>query len=94
MAIEITEWAADILNRAQTAAARFDPDARIRLQRTGNSVEAVLTDEPADDDHLVEVGAMTLFVESGLEGLVDCEEPHDRLVLRPHGSTPNPRGEH
>jgi hypothetical protein len=37
---------------------------------------------------------MTVLVEEGLEGLLDVEEPHDRLVLRPAGSTPNPRGEH
>ena len=39
-------------------------------------------------DEPVAVGDMTLYVERGLEGLVDVEEPHDRLVLRPIGSTP------
>jgi hypothetical protein len=34
---------------------------------------------------------MTLYVERGLAGLVDVEEPHDRLVLRPAGSAPNAR---
>ena len=47
------------------------------------------TREPAD--RAVELEAMTLYVEEGLEGLVDIEEPHDRLVLRPAGSTPNSR---
>jgi len=37
---------------------------------------------------------MTLFVEDGLDGLVDVEEPHDRLVLRAAGSAPNVRGDH
>jgi hypothetical protein len=92
MAIEFTEWAAEILAKAQTAAARFNPDARIRLARTDSGVEALLTDEPASDDQHVRVGEMTLFVEAGLEGLVDCQEPHDVLVLRPAGSAPNPRG--
>ena len=32
-----------------------------------------------------------LFVEDGIEGLVDVVEPHDQLVLRPIGSAPNPR---
>ncbi len=54
----------------------------------------MLTEEPADGDEAVQAGDMTLYVERGLEGLVDVEEPHDRLVLRPHGSAPNVRGEH
>ena len=54
----------------------------------------LLTDAPAPEDQTVEVGSMTLYVERGLEGLVDIEEPHDRLVLRPLGSAPNPRGAH
>jgi hypothetical protein len=90
--IELSDWAADILNRSQAAARRFNPDARIRLARVGASVEARLTDEPSPDDVAIPVGDMTLFVERGLEGLVDVEEPHDRLVLRPLGSTPNQRG--
>jgi hypothetical protein len=49
---------------------------------------------PLIDDVVVDAGAMTLFVERGLEGLVDVEEPHDRLVLRPLGSEPHPRGAH
>ena len=94
MTIEITEWAADILERAQEAATRFNPDARIRLEHTASGVQAVLTDEPRADDRPVAVGGMTLLVEADLQGLVDCQEPHDQLVLRPTGSTPNPRGQH
>lgn len=89
--IEFTDWAKDILERAQRAASRFSPDVRIRLARIGGAIQATLSDEPEADDQQVEVGEMTLFVEKGLEGLVDVEEPHDRLVLRPAGSTPNPR---
>lgn len=92
--IEFTDWAKDILERAQRAANRFNPDARIRLARMGGTIQASLTDEAGADDQQVEVGTMTLLVEPGLEGLVDVEEPHDRLVLRPAGSTPNVRGEH
>lgn len=94
MAIEFTEWATETLGRAQQAAARFDPDVKIRLARTLAGVEAVLTDEPEPSDQPVQTGDMTLYVEAGLEGMVDCREPHDQLVLRPAGSAPNPRGEH
>jgi hypothetical protein len=90
--IEVTEWARDILTRAQAAARRFDPEARIRLARVDGSVQAVLADGPRPGDREVEVGDMTLYVERGLEGLLDVEEPHDRLVLRPLGSPPNVRG--
>jgi hypothetical protein len=93
--IEITEWAADILGKSQAAAQRFNPDARIRLARAaGGSVQAMLTDRPEPDDQSVELASMTLYVERDLSGLVDVEEPHDRLVLRPLGSPPNPRGDH
>lgn len=89
--IEFTDWAKEILQRSQGAATRFNADARIRLARTAGGVEAVLTDEPGPADRPVEVGDMTLYVEAGLDGLVDVEEPHDRLVLRPAGSIPNNR---
>jgi hypothetical protein len=92
--IEVTEWARDILTKSQQAAARFNPDARIRLTRTPGGVQAVLTDAPPSSDVTVEIGAMTLYVEAGLEGLVDIEEPHDRLVLKPAGSPHNDRGDH
>jgi hypothetical protein len=89
--IEVTEWAEDILTRAQAAARRFDPQTSIRLARADGGVQAVLADGPGPGDYEVEVGDMTLLVEDGLEGLVDVEEPHDRLVLRPAGSPPNVR---
>ena len=92
--IEVTDWAREILTKAQAAAARFDPDVRIRLARSPTGIEALLAATSESDDEAVEVDGMTLYVESGLDGMVDVEEPHDRLVLRPHGSRPNPRGDH
>ena len=35
-----------------------------------------------------------LHATNGLDGLVDIEEPHDRVVLKPPGSAPNARGDH
>jgi hypothetical protein len=92
--IEFTDWAGEILEKSDQAARRFNPDAKIRLARVGGSVQAVLTDAPAPDDLRVEVGPAVIYVEAGLEGLVDIEEPHDRLVLKPAGSSPNARGSH
>jgi hypothetical protein len=92
--IEVTDWARDILNRSQEAARRLNPDVKIRLSRIEGHVQAVLTEQPQPTDETVEVGGMSLYVEAGLQGLVDVEEPHDRLVLRPLGSSPNVREPH
>jgi hypothetical protein len=92
--IEFTEWATDILRRSHQAATRFNPDAKIRLARTSRGVQAVLTDEPEATDRDVPVDGFTIHVEQGLDGLVDVQEPHDQLVLRPAGSIPNVRGDH
>jgi hypothetical protein len=92
--IEVTEWAREILTRSQEAARRFNSGARIRLARIGGEVQAVLVEGPEAGDRELDVGDITLWVEDGLEGLLDVEEPHDRLVLRPPGSSPNVRGAH
>jgi hypothetical protein len=92
--IEVTDWAKDILGRAHQAARRFNPDARIRLARADGEVKAMFIDQPGPNDQTVLVGELTVFVEPGLDGVIDVEEPHDRLVLRPPGSRPNDRGEH
>jgi hypothetical protein len=94
VSIEFTDWAREILEKSDQAARRFNPDAKIRLARVGDVVQALLTDEPKPEDQRVEVGPATVYVEAGLEGLVDVEEPHDRLVLKPTGSPHNARGEH
>ena len=92
--IEVSDWARDILQRSHEAARRFNPKARIRLARRGGEVQAMFIDRPGPNDQAIQVGELTLFVEPGLDGLIDIEEPHDRLVLRPSGSRPNNRGDH
>lgn len=89
--IELTDWALDILSRSQAAARRFHQDAVIRLMRTGNGVAPVFAERPEPGDVEVRAAEVRLYVEQGIEGLVDVEEPHDRIVLRPAGSPPNPR---
>ncbi len=90
--IEFTDWAKEILNKSQAAASRFNPNVKIRLARVAGSVQAVLAEGPEPGDQSAQVEGMTLYVEEGLEGLVDVEEPHDRLVLKPLGSRPNEKG--
>jgi hypothetical protein len=92
--IEVTDWARDILIRSHHAARRFNSTATIRVAVTGGRVEAVLAEAPEPDDQPVELGQATIHVARGLEGLIDVEEPHDRLVLRPAGSAPNIRKPH
>jgi Fe-S cluster assembly iron-binding protein IscA len=90
--IEFTEWAVEILGKADRAARRFNPEARVRVARAGSAgVRFELTDTPEPTDVVSEQDGFTLFVEEGLEGLVDVVEPHDQLILRPSGSAPSER---
>jgi hypothetical protein len=83
--VEFTPWAEEILGRTFAAARRFNPDARVRLHRSGRGVAFALTDEPEAGDELVAGDGFELWVEPGLEGTVDVVEPHDQLILRPPG---------
>jgi hypothetical protein len=86
--IEFTEWASDILRRSHEAARRFNPEATLRMARGADGrVAFALTDERADGDILVRGDGFDLLAEDGLDGVVDVVEPHDRLILRPPGST-------
>ena len=90
--VEFTDWAVEILAKAERASRRFNPEARLRIAREGSAgVRFELTEAPAPTDAVVERSDFTLFVESGLEGLVDVVEPHDQLILRPLGSAPSER---
>ncbi len=85
--IEVTGRAADLLAKADVAARRFNPDARIRVVPGRAGVRFVLTDGPEAGDIAVERNGVTFFVDATLDGIVDVEEPHDRLVLRPNDPT-------
>ena len=86
--LAFTEWAIEILSRADAAARRFNPDARVRIIREAGGVRFELTDEADPGDQVVEhPSGFTLLVEEGLEGTVDVIEPHDQLILRPPGDT-------
>jgi hypothetical protein len=81
-----TEWAIEILSRADTAARRFNPDAKLRVVRDGDGVRFELSEGSQATDTVVDhPSGFTLFVQEGLEGTVDVVEPHDRLILRPPG---------
>ncbi len=83
--IDFTDWAVEILSKAEAAARRFNAEARIRVVRDGAGVKFELTDEPDPTDTQVERDGFTLFAQAGLDGVVDVAEPHDRLILRSPG---------
>lgn len=87
MVIDVTGRAADLLAKADSAARRFNPEARIRVVPDRIGVRFVLSDGPEAGDVVVERDGVTFFVDATLDGIVDVEEPHDRLVLRPNGPT-------
>jgi hypothetical protein len=81
--IEFTDWAIQILQRSHQAARRFNPKATVRVFRKGGKVEFALVEGPDRGDQVVEREDFTLYVEEGIEGVIDVVEPHDQLVLRP-----------
>jgi hypothetical protein len=85
--LAFTDWAIEILSKADAAARRFNPHVRVRVVRAdGGEVRFELTDEPAPTDQVVEhPSGFTLYAQQGLDGTVDVVEPHDRLILRPPG---------
>lgn len=92
--LEFTDWAREILGKASEAARRLNPDARVRLARAGAGVQPLLAEEPRPGDEEISLGSATIWVEAGLDGLIDIEEPHDRIVLKPAGSPHNVREPH
>jgi hypothetical protein len=87
--LDFTDWAVDILSRADQAARRFNADARVRIVRDRDGhVRFELTDGAAPGDQLIEhPSGFAVLAEEGLEGTVDVVEPHDRLILRAPGDT-------
>ncbi|HEX5938464.1 MAG TPA: hypothetical protein VFZ75_12385 [Actinomycetota bacterium] len=81
--LAFTDWAIEILSRADAAARRFNPDVRVRIVREDGGVRFELTDEPNPDDVAIDhPSGFTLLAPADLEGVVDVVEPHDRLILR------------
>ncbi len=82
--LAFTDWAIEILSRADEAARRFNPHVRVRIVREGGGVRFELTDEPEATDRIVDhPSGFTLLVPEGIEGTIDVVEPHDQLILRP-----------
>lgn len=87
--LEITEWASDLLARSRDAARRFQPGVVIRVVPRAGGIEAKLAEAPEHDDEPSPIEGV--YLAPGLDGMIDAQEPHSELVLRPAGSTPNER---
>ena len=79
--LEITEAAIEVLERAHEAATRLNPDARVRVHRSGDSVEIGLADAPGPNDSTLSVADLEIYVESGVTGTLDVSGEHDRLIV-------------
>jgi len=80
--LRFTDRARDALASFHRAAARWNPDVRLRLARVGVELRPELADAPEPGDDTVEVGSVTVFVESGIDGVVDAGE-HNVLTIAP-----------
>lgn len=82
MPLVITEAAAEVLERAHTAAARFNPDTKIRVHRVGERIETGFAEKPEEGDEAIEHEGLTIYVAAGIDGTLDVSLEHDRLLVR------------
>ena len=80
--VEFLEEAVAVLERAYDAATRFNPGVKIRVSRRGDEIQVGFADLPEEGDEVVAVGDRLVFVESGIAGTLEAQQPHDRLVVR------------
>lgn len=83
--MEISEAAAEVLERAYAAASRFNPGARVRVYRRKGSIVTGFADAPQPGDATIEHQGLVIFVADDVgEGLLDTSLQHDHLVLTPY----------
>lgn len=80
--LTFTDRAADALTTFHTAAARWNPDVRLRLVHAGSELRPELAEEPGPDDVELAIGAISVFVPSGIDGVVDAGEHNVLTVSR------------
>jgi hypothetical protein len=84
--IDVSERAAELLAKADAAARRFNPDARIRVIPADGGVRFVLSDGPEDGDVAIERDGVTFFADPTLVCTVGGAPPHARLGTRSHST--------
>jgi hypothetical protein len=80
--LTFTDRAADALTTFHAAAARWNPDVWLRLVHIGTELRPELTDTPAPEDVECSLGAITVLVPSGVDGVVDAGEHNVLTVSR------------
>lgn len=80
--LEVSESAMEVLERAHSAATRFNPDAKVRIYRRSGTVETAFADSPESSDTVLELEGLTIFVEEGISGTLDTSAEHDHLIVR------------
>jgi len=70
--LTFTDRAAEALILFHHAAARWDPNAKLRLEPNGSELKPLLAEGPADGDVAVVVRDITVFVPAGVDGTVDA----------------------
>lgn len=78
--LTFTDRATEALALFHSAAARWNPDVRIRLVPDGAELKPQLADAPEDGDVATEVGTVTIYVPPGVDGVVDAGD-HNVLSL-------------
>ena len=64
------------------AAARWNADVQLRLVPIGTELRPELAEGPAAGEVALDVGAIVVFVQPGLEGVVDAGEHNVLTVAR------------
>ena len=80
--LRLSPRAADALRAADAAARRFNPDARVRLRRTGTGVAADLTDAPEAGESALTLEGIDLILADDLDGTLDADD-HNAFSLLP-----------
>ena len=79
--LELTDRAAEALARSASAAARFDPDASLRVEPAGGGVAVAIVHGPQPGDDTIHRGDLHVHVDPSLAGTLDVVDPHETFVL-------------
>jgi hypothetical protein len=81
--VTFTDRAREALLTSLSAARRFDPEARLRLERHEGSVRAVLANEDQPDDALIDLDGAVIAIEPGIDGTIDAGDHQELRVITP-----------
>jgi hypothetical protein len=81
--VTFTDRAREALLTSLAAARRFDPEARLRLERHEAGVRAVFANEDQPDDLLIELDGAVIAVDPGIDGTIDAGDHQELRVITP-----------